>query len=256
MHSTKSDKNARVTHHHKQQQQQQQHGLQIINDVYAKSQNICLKISLPARQLSCLHMHRVSDVITTKSVTNLLQRYTTIGNFCQCLSLCASHRHRNEPQAVSGYQQSSTATVSKTKSTLTKQTLINTNMISSSFTPTAHTEIARKRQLTRSPSLILLTLLLLWFSHLIGISYAAPQSCVLCDISDFKDKASDGTHAYEEYHFEHQVSRTDAIAALKTFNVSSYSGKSGSGRNLCKKCIVIDLCFCVVCSLSLSISLS
>lgn len=73
--------------------------------------------------------------------------------------------------------------------------------------------------------LLYTTLLLLLFQHcLLGI-YAAPQSCILCDINDLKaNEKSSHSSSYEEFLFEHQVTRQDAIMALRLLNDSFYDG--------------------------------
>ncbi|XP_059218550.1 uncharacterized protein LOC106091114 isoform X3 [Stomoxys calcitrans] len=54
------------------------------------------------------------------------------------------------------------------------------------------------------------------------MTMAAPQSCILCDKNDLKSK--DPQTNYEEFLFEHQVTRLDAINALKKLNESFYDG--------------------------------
>ncbi|XP_037827117.1 uncharacterized protein LOC119615114 [Lucilia sericata] len=51
---------------------------------------------------------------------------------------------------------------------------------------------------------------------------AAPQSCILCDKNDLQ--AKDPQTNYEEFLFEHQVTRQDAINALRQLNESFYEG--------------------------------
>ncbi|KAI8117219.1 hypothetical protein CVS40_10824 [Lucilia cuprina] len=53
---------------------------------------------------------------------------------------------------------------------------------------------------------------------------AAPQSCILCDKNDLQ--AKDPQTNYEEFLFEHQVTRQDAINALRQLNDSFYEGTS------------------------------
>ncbi|KAL9909512.1 uncharacterized protein ACN427_004641 isoform 2-T15 [Glossina fuscipes fuscipes] len=51
---------------------------------------------------------------------------------------------------------------------------------------------------------------------------AEPQGCILCEKSDLKGK--DPQTNYEEFRFEHQVTRQDAINALRRLNDSFYEG--------------------------------
>lgn len=231
MHTLQSDKNARA---------QQQLRNSSLTQRCCNSQNICSK-RLTAEHFNSSYRRVTQNSTTTdlpafKQFQNLLQRSYSVlhlknkTNFSRISNLLCLRSSQLRPQRVAlpsgaGYQQSSTA-VSKTNSTTTtKQSVIEHCSISSSSTQQLYINDKSGRQLTRSPSLVLLILLLLWFSHLIGSSCAAPQSCVLCDISDFKEKAPNMQAPYEEYHFEHQVTRLEAITALKTFNVSNYGGK-------------------------------
>lgn len=59
--------------------------------------------------------------------------------------------------------------------------------------------------------------------HATTTTMAAPQSCILCDKNDIN--AKDPQRNYEEFLFEHQVTRQDAINALKQLNESFYDGK-------------------------------
>uniref|UniRef100_A0A0A1XNK6 CCC domain-containing protein n=1 Tax=Zeugodacus cucurbitae TaxID=28588 RepID=A0A0A1XNK6_ZEUCU len=276
MHTLQSDKNARA---HKQQEQQnsnlqqQQHSTLLQRS--CNNQNACIQSLLDNR---CSTPYSVSSPnnITTTLITNhpafkqfqnsikhcylvlpLLSSSTTFSTISN--QRLSSHSSQLRPQLVAlpsatGYQQSSTA-ISKTKSTTTttmQRVIEHCQTYSSSSQQQLHTNNKIKRQLTRSPSLVLLTLLLLWFSHLIGSSCAAPQSCVLCDINDVKDKTPNAQAAYEEYHFEHQVSRQDAITALKIFNVSTYGEPSGCtiscSDKVMKYCLgqqfINDHCWC------------
>lgn len=229
MHTLQSDKKARA-----QQQQRILCG--------RHNPNVCLQPSAD-EQFSSLYSKSSLNSTTTvttnlpafKQFQMLLQRCYSVlplinrTTFSRISNRLCSRSSQLRPQRVAlpsaaGYQQSSTA-VCKTKTTTTKRIVIEHYTISSSSTQQAYLKSKSERQLTRSPSLVLLSLLLLWFSHLIGSSCAAPQSCVLCDINDFKEKAPNMQAAYEEYHFEHQVTRLDAITALKTFNVSNYGGE-------------------------------
>ncbi|ALC45107.1 CG5910 [Drosophila busckii] len=54
---------------------------------------------------------------------------------------------------------------------------------------------------------------------LLGLTLAAPQSsCILCDKEDLRPREPTISNSYEEFTFDHQVSRQEAIAALKKFN--------------------------------------
>ncbi|XP_053953373.1 uncharacterized protein LOC128860125 isoform X2 [Anastrepha ludens] len=265
MRSTKSDN---ALEHQLWQQQQHQNSSSYGASQSFNSQSPCFKY-LSERILSCLDAKRAtSNVTTTDTVPNsetsrqvhhLLQRHCiafpsihqrSALSLSDCLWLRSSQLLLRRKFNSAGYQQSSTAT-SETKTTTTKVIVINIHTTSRSHTRHPHTNINTKRCLTRSPSLVLLSLLLLWFSHLIGSSCAAPQSCVLCDINDFNDRASN-THTYEEYHFEHQVTRQEAITALKTFNVSNYGEPSGCAvscsEKVMKYCLgpqfINDHCWC------------
>lgn len=66
----------------------------------------------------------------------------------------------------------------------------------------------------------------LLFAYLLLVQYAvaAPQSCILCDKNDLQ--AKDPQTNYEEFLFEHQVTRQDAINALRQLNESFYEGEN------------------------------
>uniref|UniRef100_A0A1I8NKF9 CCC domain-containing protein n=1 Tax=Musca domestica TaxID=7370 RepID=A0A1I8NKF9_MUSDO len=68
--------------------------------------------------------------------------------------------------------------------------------------------------------LIIASVLVLF--HAMSTTLAAPQSCILCDKNDLQSK--DPQTNYEEFLFEHQVTRQDAINALKQLNESFYDG--------------------------------
>ncbi|XP_036326824.1 uncharacterized protein LOC118739548 isoform X1 [Rhagoletis pomonella] len=264
MRATKSDNNALAQRLKQQEQQEQQSPSSYDPRCNSK---IAYCRAFPDWQLSCLKAENASNEITNKVTTtrespqqlhHLLQRYYMVYPVIQQSAislgkrLCVHSsrlltRHKLKP---AGYQQSSTATINKKNLTRTAHHIvINTFNTASSHGHHLHTN--SKRCLTRSPSIVLLTLLLLWFSHLIGSSCAAPQSCVLCDITDFNDQASNA-HAYEEYHFEHQVTRVEAITALKAFNASNYGEPSGCAiscsQKVMKYCLgpqfINDHCWC------------
>lgn len=67
------------------------------------------------------------------------------------------------------------------------------------------------------------TMLLLGYLLLVHFAMAAPQSCILCDKNDLL--AKDPQTNFEEFLFEHQVTRQDAINALRQLNDSFYEGK-------------------------------
>ena len=67
-------------------------------------------------------------------------------------------------------------------------------------------------------TMLLMVCLLLLHS----LAIAAPQSCILCDKNDLL--AKDPQTNYEEFLFEHQVTRQDAINALRQLNESFYEG--------------------------------
>lgn len=67
-------------------------------------------------------------------------------------------------------------------------------------------------------TMLLMVCLLLLHS----LAMAAPQSCILCDKNDLL--AKDPQTNYEEFLFEHQVTRQDAINALRQLNESFYEG--------------------------------
>lgn len=52
-----------------------------------------------------------------------------------------------------------------------------------------------------------------------------PQGCILCSQSDLKGNDPSLT-TYEEFRFEHQVTRQEAIQALRRLNYTSYEGNS------------------------------
>ena len=68
-------------------------------------------------------------------------------------------------------------------------------------------------------TMLLMVCLLLLHS----LAMAAPQSCILCDKNDLL--AKDPQTNYEEFLFEHQVTRQDAINALRQLNESFYEGR-------------------------------
>ncbi|XP_073840433.1 uncharacterized protein [Musca autumnalis] len=100
--------------------------------------------------------------------------------------------------------------------------------------------------------LLIATILLLF--HAPFNTLAAPQSCILCDKNDLQSK--DPQTNYEEFLFEHQVTRQDAINALKQLNESFYDGlQSDSSCNavrctekVSKYCLgplfINDHCYC------------
>ncbi|XP_075161194.1 uncharacterized protein LOC142234021 [Haematobia irritans] len=75
-----------------------------------------------------------------------------------------------------------------------------------------------RRWLTITTSCVIL----LFHISTLPTALAAPQSCILCDKNDLKAKDPQGS--YEEFLFEHQVTRQDAINALKQLNESFYDG--------------------------------
>ncbi|XP_039965578.1 uncharacterized protein LOC120777995 [Bactrocera tryoni] len=261
MHTLQSAKNARA--------QQQLQNSPLLKRC-CNSQNVCSKrLNADKYSSSCNESTQNSTTIPTtnlppfKQFQNLLQRsyslllpknkttFSRISNRLCSRSSQLRSQHVALPSAA-GYQLSSTAAIRKKTTITTKRRVIAHCSISSSWAQQLFINNKSGRQLTRSPSLVLLTLLLVWFSHLIGSSFAAPQSCVHCDISNFKEKAPNMQAAYEEYHFEHQVTRLDAITALKTFNVSDYGEPSGCAINcsdkVMKYCLgqqfINDHCWC------------
>lgn len=73
------------------------------------------------------------------------------------------------------------------------------------------------------------TMLLMGYLLLVHYAMAAPQSCILCDKNDLL--AKDPQTNFEEFLFEHQVTRQDAINALRQLNDSFYEGKLKNGLN-------------------------
>lgn len=56
------------------------------------------------------------------------------------------------------------------------------------------------------------------------IVLARPQGCILCNRNDLKGSNPSLT-TYEEFRFEHQVTRLEAIQALRRLNYTFYEGK-------------------------------
>ncbi|XP_067648155.1 uncharacterized protein [Eurosta solidaginis] len=193
-------------------------------------------ISHPSSQHSNQRCTRVLPQVQQMAIT-----------LSKCCWLQFSRLRPRHKLTTAPYQQQSLSTIIKTKITTTRHIFISCCSTVNSY---MH-HLLHKRFFMRSPFLVLVTLYLLCFSHLIGSSSAAPQSCVLCDINDIKDQASNA-HAYEEYHFEHQVTRMDAITALKMFNVSDYNEPSGCAMScsdkVMKYCLgqqfINDHCWC------------
>ncbi|XP_037929504.1 uncharacterized protein LOC119663991, partial [Teleopsis dalmanni] len=101
---------------------------------------------------------------------------------------------------------------------------------------------------------IKIALILFYFNCLINLPggvHAAPQSCILCDKKDLEAKDPGGSN-FEEFRFEHQVTRQDAISALKMFNNSFDHGSSCKSvsctKTVMKYCLgaqfINDHCWC------------
>ncbi|XP_068149525.1 uncharacterized protein [Drosophila tropicalis] len=84
--------------------------------------------------------------------------------------------------------------------------------------------------------------LLLLLLSCISLTLAAPQtSCILCDKDDLQAKDPLNSETYEEFTFDHQVSRQEAILALRKFN------ETHGPKNACNsmKCTPDVLKYCL-----------
>ncbi|XP_030571184.1 uncharacterized protein LOC115770166 [Drosophila novamexicana] len=85
--------------------------------------------------------------------------------------------------------------------------------------------------------------LLLLLTLCLSSTLAAPQtSCILCNKEDLRAKEPTISDSYEEFTFDHQVSRQDAIQALRKFNETH-----GGTQNACNsmKCTQTVLNYCL-----------
>ncbi|XP_030375554.1 uncharacterized protein LOC115624842 isoform X2 [Scaptodrosophila lebanonensis] len=80
-----------------------------------------------------------------------------------------------------------------------------------------------------SPCLVLHALLLLLLA--LSSTLAAPQSCTTCDKNELQTQASE--NSVEKFRFDHQVTRQDAINALRIFN-ETYAAQLTSSCNSIK----------------------
>ncbi|TMW50487.1 hypothetical protein DOY81_004415 [Sarcophaga bullata] len=86
-------------------------------------------------------------------------------------------------------------------------------------------------------------LLMMCLLLLHSLAMAAPQSCILCDKNDLL--AKDPQTNYEEFLFEHQVTRQDAINALRQLNESFYEGMASDSSCNAVRCTDKVMKYCL-----------
>ncbi|XP_065360091.1 uncharacterized protein LOC135953977 [Calliphora vicina] len=153
------------------------------------------------------------------------------------------------------------ATATTKTSTLNQRTNNNNYTIFTTPTTTAASTTSTLSHVLHSLSYngrhSFVTMLLMACLLLVHYAVAAPQSsCILCDKNDLL--AKDPQTNYEEFLFEHQVTRQDAINALRQLNESFYEGTAADSscngvrctEKVMKYCLgpqfINDHCWCEV----------